>query len=299
MNPLTTIENFITIVEQGSITAAADKLEITPAAVSKRLQLLEQNLGTRLLTRNTRQIALTEAGEYYYHHNKSLLAEMERIDEHVQGMQRVLKGNLKLNLPMTYGKKRLTHLLVDFLKLHPDITINSSLDDAIIDVNRGEYDLVIRIGDLEDSDLVARKLEDISLLVVASPDYLAKHGTPQHPDDLKDHNCLNYTNSEQREFWRFYNPQGEIIRIKTRGSLSCNNGEALKIASLQGLGISMMPDFALQPELEQGTLVRLLTAYQTQRISAYAVYPSRQYLPEKTRALIHFLITNLNANSLH
>lgn len=299
MNPLLTIENFIVIVEQGSITAAADKLEITPAAVSKRLQSLEQSLGTRLLTRNTRQIALTEAGEYYYHHNKSLLAEMERIDEHVQGMQRVLKGNLKLNLPMTYGKKRITQLLVMFLKLHPDIAINSSLDDAIIDVNRGDYDLVIRIGELEDSELVARKLEDISLLVVASPEYLAKHGIPQLPQDLSDHNCLNYTNSEQREFWRFYDKKGQMLRIKTSGSMSCNNGEALKVATVQGLGISLIPDFALQPELEQGQLVQLLTDYRTQQLSAYAVYPSRQYLPEKTRALIHFLIANLNADSLH
>ncbi len=299
MNNLLAIESFITVVESGSITAAAEKLSLTPAAVSKRLQLLERYLGTRLLTRNTRQMALTAAGDYYFHHNRSLLSEMERIDKHVQDMQGVLKGNLDINLPMTYGKNRLAPLLAQFLLQHPDIHLDTCLDDSMIDVSRGNYDLVVRIGELEDSALIARKLEDISLYLLAAPAYLDRHGYPQTPDDLARHNCLQYTNTDQRDGWRFYHRDGAQHRVRTRGSLSSNNGEALKVAVLEGLGIALLPDFTLEGEIAAGTLVRLLPDFNAYPVSAYAVYPSRRYLPEKTRALINFLVASLNSDDLH
>lgn len=294
MNTLQMIDNFILVVEQGSITAAANHQCITSAAVSKRLKLLEQHLGTRLLTRNTRHISLTEAGEYYYHHNKNLLAEMQRVDKHVQDMQQVLKGPLKINTPMTYGKNRLTPMLVTFLELHPDIQLYSQLDDSFIDANNGEYDLIIRIGTLEDSELVARKLENISMRLVASPGYLQRHGTPTLPQHLQQHNCLHYTNMDQRSYWSFYDGTGKLERVKTQSSFSCNNGESLLIAAREGLGIALLPDFSFQSEIEDGLLIPLLPSCTFQDISAYAVYPSKRYLPEKTRTLINFLIEKLN-----
>ena len=299
MNNLQAIESFIAVVESGSITAAAEQLSLTPAAISKRLQMLERHLGTRLLTRNTRQMALTEAGDYYFNHNRTLLSEMERIDKHVQDMQRVLKGNLDLNLPMTYGKNRLAPLLARFLLKHPDIQLDTRLDDSMIDVSRGNYDLVVRIGELEDSALVARKLEDISLHLVAAPAYLEQHGRPVIPEDLALHNCLQYTNTDQRDGWRLYDRAGIQYRVRTHGSLSSNNGEALKMAVIEGLGIALLPDFTLEGEIERGTLVELLPEFNVHPISAYAVYPSRRYLPEKTRALINFLVDNLNSDGLN
>lgn len=294
MNPLVHIENFITIIECGSISSAAEKQDITPAAASKRLQQLEKNLGIRLLNRNTRQISVTEAGEYYYRHQKQLLAEIERIDAHVQGMQKQLKGNLNINMPMTYGKMRLTSLLVEFLHQHPDIRVSCQFDDAFVDVNSGEYDMVVRIGNLQDSELVARKLEDVRLVIVASPTYLKQQGHPTHPNQLSDHNCLHYTNMEQREYWFFTDPSGNSLRIKTRGNFTSNNGETLKTAATGGLGIVGVPDFAIEDELEQGKLIELFPEFGTIPISAYAVYPSRRYLPEKTRSLIDFLRHKLN-----
>ncbi len=299
MNTLQMIQNFIHIVEHESITAAAKDLVLTPAAVSKRLQLLEKNLGTRLFTRNTRKISLTEAGEYYYLHNKTLLAELERIDKYVQDMQGILKGQLKINLPMTYGKNRLSGIIVKFLKLHPDIQLTSNLEDTFTDVSSGEYDLVVRIGQLEDSELVARKLEDIQLLLVASPDYLKQHGTPQHPTQLTEHNCLQYTLVNRRDYWQFIDLQGNPLRIKTRGNLSSNNGENLRLASESGLGISLLPEFTLTNEIESGKLIPLLTDYKTSTLTSYAIYPSRRYLPEKTRALINFFITHLQQDHLN
>ena len=294
MNPIAHIENFITIIDCGSITAAAEKQDITPAAASKRLQQLENNLGIRLLTRNTRQIAVTEAGEYYYRHQKQLLAEIERIDQHVQGMQKQLKGNLNINTPMTYGKMRLTVHLAEFLRKHPEIRISCKFDDAYVDVNSGEFDLVVRIGNLQDSELVARKLQDVRLMIVASPDYLKTHGHPSHPDQLRKHNCLHYTNMDQREYWLFSDSSGNSIRVKTRGNFASNNGETLKTAATQGLGIVGIPDFAIDGELERGELIELFPDFSTIPLSAYAVYPSRRYLPEKTRSLIDFLRKKLN-----
>lgn len=294
MNPLSHIENFITIIENGSISSAAEKQDITPAAASKRLQQLEKNLGIRLLNRNTRQIAITEAGEYYYRHQKQLLAEIERIDEHVQGMQKQLKGNLNISMPMTYGKMRLTSLLVEFLRHHPDIQISCKFDDAYVDVNSGEFDLVVRIGNLQDSELVARKLEDVRLVIVASPDYLKQHGHPTHPNQLSQHNCLHYSNMDQREYWFFTDSSGHSLRVKTRGNFASNNGETLKTAASGGLGIVGVPDFAMGDELERGELIELFPNFGTIPISAYAVYPSRRYLPEKTRSLIDFLRNKLN-----
>jgi len=298
MNTLQMIQNFILVVEQGSITAAANKQSLTSAAVSKRLQQLEQHLGTSLLTRNTRRLALTEAGEYYYHHNQGLLAELERIDKHVQDMQQVLKGQLRINMPVTYGKNRLTPLLVKFLRLHPDIKIISQHEDTFTDASSGEFDVVIRIGQLEDSDLVARKLEDIATILVASPSYIKEHGLPQHPHDLQNHNCLQYTHADELNFMNFYNTEGRRERVKIRSNFQCNNGENLMVGASEGLGITWLPDFYFTSEIEDGSLVRLLPDYKFPSISAYAVYPSKRYLPEKTRSLIDFLIQNLNHDTL-
>lgn len=294
MNPIINIENFIAIVETGSISAAAEKQQITPAASSKRLQQLEQSLGIRLLTRTTRSQAMTEAGAFYYRHQKQLLDEIERIEEHVQGMQQQLKGVLNINMPMTYGKIRLNALLIKFVEQNPDIRINCQLEDAFVDVNGGEFDLVVRIGELQDSELVARKLEAVKLMILASPEYLQRNGHPVHPRELKQHNCLHYTNLEQKDNWKFYDPDGSVYRIKTQGNFSSNNGETLKQAALQGLGIAQIPDFAAEPEVLNGQLIPLLTDYITLDLYSYAVYPSRRYLPEKTRALIDFLRENLN-----
>ncbi len=296
MSRLAYMHNFVMVVDAGSITAAADKLELTVAAVSKRLKLLETDLGTRLLTRNTRQLALTEAGQYYYQHCCEILEEVTRVDQQLLAMQGKLSGTLRMNMPMTYGKLRLAKYLIRFLQQHPDIQLTAHLDDAYTDAASGEYDIVIRIGTLEDSRLIARKLENVYLLPVASPAYLAQHGMPLTPEALSEHDCLTYTNVSQREGWLFYDANGVETRVQVRGSLAANNGEVLKQAAIAGMGIVCLPDFELQDELLNGALVPLLPAYTGRTVSVYAVYPSRQFLPEKTRAVIDFLIHELQVS---
>lgn len=293
MSRLEYMHNFITVVDAGSITAAADKLELTVAAVSKRLKLLETDLGTRLLTRNTRQLALTEAGQYYYQHCREILDEVARVDQQLLAMQGKLSGTLRINMPMTYGKERLAKLLIRFLQQHPDIHLIAHLDDAYTDAASGEYDVVIRIGSLEDSRLIARKLERVYLQPVAAPAYLAQYGTPQTPEALSHHNCLTYTNVSLREGWLFYDQTGAERRVQVRGQFCANNGEVLRDAAIAGMGIVCLPDFEVKTALLNGTLVPILPDYTAQTATVYAVYPSRQFLPEKTRAMIDFLIHEL------
>lgn len=293
MSRLESMQNFVAVVDAGSITAAADKLGLTVAAVSKRLKMLETDLGTRLLTRNTRQLAVTEAGQYYYQHCREILEEVGRVEQHLQAMQGKLSGSLRINMPMTYGKVRLTKLLLRFLQYHPDIHLTMQLDDAYVDAASGDYDVVIRVGALDDSRLVARKLENAYLQAVASPAYLARYGTPQTPEELAAHHCLIYTNVSQREGWTFYDQAGKQISVHVRGQFCANNGEVLKQAAVAGVGIAFMPDFELEDALLTGELVRILPQYAAPPISVYALYPTRQFLPEKTRVVVEFLIHEL------
>ncbi|MBU0657084.1 MAG: LysR family transcriptional regulator [Gammaproteobacteria bacterium] len=293
MSRLEYMESFVAVVDAGSITAAADRLELTVAAVSKRLKMLESELGARLLTRNTRQLALTDAGHYYYQHCHEILEEVARVDQQLLAMQGKLSGVLRINMPMTYGKMRLTGLLIRFLQYHPEIHLTAHLDDAYIDAASGDYDVVIRIGRLEDSRLVARKLENAYLLPVASPGYMAAHGMPQSPEELSQHQCLHYTNVSHREGWLFHDAEGKEIRVQVRGQFCANNGEVLKQAAVANMGIALLPDFEVQEELLRGELVAVLPKYSASAVSVYAVYPTRQFLPEKTRALVEFLIHEL------
>jgi DNA-binding transcriptional LysR family regulator len=205
-------------------------------------------------------------------------------------MQGTLSGALRINMPMTYGKLRLSKWLLRFLQAYPDIHLTAHLDDAYTDAASGDYDVVIRIGVLDDSRLVARKLENVYLMPVAAPAYLHQHGTPQTPEDLAQHQCLHYTNISHREGWTLYDQAGAAHTVQIRGQLCANNGELLKQAAIAGLGIVLLPDFELSDALEKGKLVRILPDYSAQTVSVYAVYPSRQFLPEKTRTLVEFLI---------
>lgn len=293
MSRLEAMQQFAAVVDAGSITVAAAQLGLTVAAVSKRLKGLESSLGTRLLTRNTRQLATTEAGQYYYRHCREILDEVERVEQNLQAMQGTLSGTLHISLPMTYGKLRLGSLLLRFLQQHPAIRLLLHLDDAYVDAASGLYDVVVRIGVLDDSGLVARKLENAYLHVVASPAYLQAHGTPQTPAELVTHDCLHYTNVNVREGWCFYDQNGQQVRVAVRGRLGANNGEMLRQAAVAGLGIALLPDFEVQDALLDDSLVTLLPDYHATALSVYAVYPSRQFLPQKTRALIDFLIREL------
>lgn len=296
MSSVQQIQNFICIVDKQGISAAAIEQSISPAAASKRLQALEDQLGVRLLTRNTRSVALTEAGHYYYSHQQRIMHEMTRIDDYVKAMRGTIKGQLKINLPMSYGKYRINPMIVSFLKKHPEIEIHCDYDDAFVDVNSGDYDIVIRVGELVDSDVVARKLEPMKAIIVVSPLYLKQHDLPCQPKDLSQHNCLLYSNLKYRDIWSFEDKNNQQLAVKVKGNFSSNNGESLLQAAVEGLGISIVPQFLLRGELENGQLISLLDDYHLSCRNAYALFPSRQYLPEKIRVFIDYLVKQMTLN---
>lgn len=295
MNTLQQIQNFICIVDNQGISAAAQQQSITAAAASKRLQALEDYLGVRLLTRNTRSVAVTEAGHYYYSHQKRTLHELSRVDDYVKAMRGTVKGQLKINLPMSYGKYRLNPFLIRFLKEHPEVEIHCDYDDQLVDVNNGDYDVVIRVGSsMPDSDVVARKLETMTTILAISKDYQTENGMPNHPLDLKNHNCLLYSNMKNREMWTFKDANQKDIHVKVHGNFSSNNGESLTRAIKEGLGVGLIPQFLLNNEIEIEEVIPILTEYSLPEITAYAIFPSKQFLPEKIRVFIDFLVSNMN-----
>lgn len=289
MSHLQDIRNFLLIVDQGSISAAAEYQHISTAAASKRLQQLEHYLGTRLLTRNTRQQRLSEAGEYYYQQQKNLLSELDRVDEYVRDLQGLLCGELRINLPNLYGKLRLTSHLLAFARQHQGLKLDCHYSDDFTDAQAGEFDLIIRIGRLADSGLIARALQDIHIYVVASPAYLARHDALLEPQDLSHHNCLEYSYDPNHSHWNFVDSGGSPIRVATQGNFRSNDGDSIKQALMEHHGCALMPDFLVENELQNGELQRVLENFPIEGMKAWALYPNRHYLPEKTRKMIRHL----------
>lgn len=278
----------VEVVEAGTLSAAAEKHNVTSAAVSKRLRLLEERLGVKLLVRTTRHLRTTEAGALYYQRGKALLEEFNELEENIASTSERLCGSIRINAPLSFGMKALMEPIHEFMQLYPQLHITLHLDDRFIDILNSDYDLVIRVGNLEDSSLVAQRIANVRLLCCAAPSYLAKHGTPQTPHDLLKHNCLVYQHSMPMHIWEF-RQDGEELRIPVHGNLVANNGDILNQAAVLGQGIVYQPEFIAHATLESGELVEVLQDYAAFYVSAYAMYPTRHFLPMKIRRFIEFL----------
>ncbi|MFI0399573.1 MAG: LysR family transcriptional regulator [Thiolinea sp.] len=278
----------VEVVDAGTLSAAADKHNVTSAAVSKRLRLLEERLGVKLLVRTTRHLRTTEAGELYYQRGKVLLEEFNELEENIASTSERLCGNIRINVPLSFGMQVLIGPIHEFMQLYPQLHINLHLDDRFIDILNSDYDLVIRVGQLEDSSIVAQRIANSHLVCCAAPSYLAKHGTPQTPEDLVKHNCLLYQHSVPMHIWHFQKDKVES-HIAVHGDLAANNGDVLCQAAILGHGIVQQPNFITRNAVANGQLVQILTDYSSPLISAYAMYPTRHFLPMKIRRLIEFL----------
>lgn len=278
----------VEVVDSGTLSAAAEKHNVTSAAVSKRLRLLEERLGVKLLVRTTRHLRTTEAGELYYQRGKTLLEEFNELEENIASTSERLCGSIRINAPLSFGMKALMQPINQFMRLYSELHITLHLDDRFIDILNSDYDLVIRVGNLEDSSLVAQRIASIRLICCAAPSYLEKYSTPQTPQDLVRHNCLVYQHSSPMHIWEFRQNQAEI-RVPVQGNLVANNGDILNQAAVLGQGIVYQPEFIAHASLESGELVEILQDYTASYISAYAMYPTRHFLPMKIRRLIEFL----------
>ncbi|WED29474.1 LysR family transcriptional regulator [Vibrio sp. DW001] len=287
---------FVAVIECGSFSAAAEKLGMTKSAVSKRISVLEDNLRVRLFNRTTRKMTLTEAGEHfsdYARHSLALAQEGFTALSHYQGAPR---GTLKINAPMTFSRRHLVPYMKEFLDRYPDIKVILSMDDKVISMVEGGFDVGIRIGELKDSSLIARKLANCKSVVCASPKYITQHGIPNTPEDLSNHNCLYYSLFQAGVEWTFFQDK-QKIKIEPKGNFVVNNSDAIADALLQGLGICQMPTFLVYEYLANGQLVTLLDHYSLPNHAIFAVYPERKHLPEKVNVFINFMKEKLEESA--
>lgn len=300
MDKLRAMALFVKTVEQGNLSRAAQQAGISTAGVSRAVAELEAHLGVRLLQRSSRHLGLTEAGQSYFHHCRQVLAEIESAEAEVSAQLVSPSGTLKLNVPLSFGVRHLSPLWPRLLAQYPDLRLEMVLTDQTADLMEEGFDLAIRIRRLRDSSLVARKLAETRVLMVASPAYLQQHGTPAKLADLIHHHCLSYSYSSQRDEWEVvHRPSGKSERIAFHSRMRANNGDVLTEAARQGMGISMAPTFLVGDDLKQGTLVQVLPEYEAPAIGIHAVFPSRLYMPAKVRMLLDFLQEAFGPNPDH
>lgn len=279
------LEIFARIAGAGNMSAAGRELGLSPAVISKRLSHMEERLGARLFQRTTRQLKLTEAGEGFYSKIVSILHNIEEAEAFVSELNHKVAGLLRVTAPVGFSQKHIAPFLNDFLSRFPDLSIELILRDEIVDIVGESFDLAIRVGELNDSSLVARKLAPCRRVLCATPDYLAKYGTPRSLADLTSHSCIpfNYQN-----LWRLSGPKGtETVRVACK--LRSNCGVVLHDAHLQGMGIALRSTWAVAADLQSGALRVVLPQYrESSGVAVYAVYPCRQHVPAKLKAFIDY-----------
>ena len=290
MDRLTEMEAFATVVDQGGFTDAAKKMGISKSAVSKHVSSLEARLGARLLNRTTRRVSPTEIGLAYYDRARRVLNDAGEADALVTSMQSAPSGLLRISVATDFGVNHLSPVLGDFLGEFPDITVNMVLNNRYVELISEGFDMAIRIGELEDSTLRARKLTETSRRMVASPGYLKQYGQPQKIDDLNDHKLLHYSNQSNSAVWKLKAPSGEKRQVRTAGWLTVNDGQSLLNAAISGLGIAYLPSFLYADALAKGLVVEAIPDLPVDTQGIYAVYPPGRFTQPKVRAFIDFLV---------
>ncbi|RDE75144.1 MULTISPECIES: LysR family transcriptional regulator [Haemophilus] len=288
MDKLNAISVFCKVIETQSFTQAANQQNISVAMASKLVSQLEEHLKTRLLQRTTRKIVPTEAGMLYYQRCQAILLDLSEADSSISNMATSLQGNLLISVPRDFGLLYISPNLPKFIELHPNLHVEIEFEDKRVDLVAEGYDLALRIGYMQDSSLVARKISSSPMHFVASPSYLESRGTPLTPDDLEYHQGLLYKSSLNQVHWQS-TKANQIQRYKIQSKVVSNNGMALLEMTKAGLGISNSPSFFVKDALASGELVEILSEYKQKPLDIYVVYPNRRHLPAKVRAFIEFL----------
>lgn len=290
MARLAEIQVFIQIVDSGSITAAAERLDLAKSAVSRRLSELEARLRVQLFHRTTRKLTLTDSGRGFYERAVRILSDLEEAELAVSHAHQELQGPLKIAAPLTFGLRHLGPAINEFNLRHPQIQFEIDFNDRLIDVVQEGFDLAIRIAQLQDSSLIARRIATISLITCASPAYLEQHGAPQTLEELNTHTCLAYSYLENPAVWHYHDQHGNEMNIRVTPSLQANNGDYLLAAAIAGLGIVRQPRFIAYKAIQRGELIPILTDFTIPTLNAYAIYPPTRHLSQRVRAFVDFLI---------
>jgi DNA-binding transcriptional LysR family regulator len=290
MDRLTEMEAFATVVDQGGFTDAARKMGISKSAVSKHVSSLESRLGARLLNRTTRRVSPTEIGLAYYDRARRVLNDAGEADALVSSMQSAPSGLLRISVATDFGVNHMSPILGDFLADYPDITVNMVLNNRYVELISEGFDLAIRIGEMEDSSLRARKLTETAKRLIAAPSYFEQYGRPEKIDDLNDHKLLHYSNQSGGNVWKLTAPSGEKRQVRTQGWLTVNDGQSLLNACVSGLGIAYLPSFLYTDALAEGLVEEAIPSLPPETQGIYAVYPPGRYTQPKVRTFIDFLV---------
>lgn len=283
------MQHFVAVVEAGSFVGAAEVLRLSKAAVSRSVIELEARLGARLMQRTTRRLSLTEAGQAYFARCKQILADLDEADSAVGAVTGHPVGKLRINAPFSFGILHLAPLWGPFIERFPDVELEVTLADRLVDVIDEGYDAVIRISRMQDSSLVFRRLATTRILLCASPQYLERMGTPARLEDIADHKVIAYSYRAEGDTWRFATEDGER-EVLTRPHIRTNNGDTCRAVALAHQGLVLQPDFLISDDLTSGRLVEVLPECRGPELGIYAVYPSRKHLSVKVRALVDFLV---------
>lgn len=288
MDRVTSMAVFVKSVQAGSLAAAARHFGLSQAMVSKHVRSLEQSLGVRLLDLTTRRLALTEGGARYFERCVHILDDIDDANHEAMQLQGAPRGTLRLTAPVNFGELHLAPALADFLARYPDIVLDVQLGDRFSNLVDEGFDLALRIGSLPDSPLVARRLGASRLLTCAAPAYLARHGTPAHPDQLAAHRCLYLTSATAPAVW-WYEDAGRQVTVRVDGPLRTNSMALAAGAARQGLGIVFGPAFVFEPWIRSGELVAILAGFESRSLDIHALYPSRRHMAKPLRLLVDFL----------
>ncbi len=288
MDKLTSMTVFVRVAKAGSFAGGASELGISRAMATKHIMQLESSLGTRLFNRTTRSLSLTDVGASYLERCQQVLTDVEEMEAAVTHLQTEPRGVLKISAPPVIGATHITRAVAEFLKIHPDLTVDMILQSSPGDLIDEGIDIAIYLGDLDDTSMVARKLGSSPMVICASPEYLAKHGTPKTPEDLYQHSCLINWASTPRNKWKFKGKIG-YITVSVSGRMQSNVADANRIAAINGLGLVMLATYVVGRDIERGKLIPVLENYVLPPLDIHAVYPHRKYLSAKVRRFLDFL----------
>jgi DNA-binding transcriptional LysR family regulator len=286
---VTAMRVFTSVVEAESFAGAAEKLDLSRGMATRYVAQLEAHLGVRLLNRTTRRLSLTEAGSDYYERATQVLAMIDEAETSAAQNASVPRGTLRVTSSGIFGSKHLGAAIRDYLGRHPQMQIELSINDRLVDLVNEGFDLAIRVSAQIDPGLVARRITPVRLLACASPAYLKTHGTPNMPQDLARHNCLVYGHTVHQGGWHLRR-KGEECTVPVSGTLRGNNGDTLVSAAIEGLGVVFEPSFFVYEALREGKLVRVLPDWESVEVWVFAVYPNRKFLAPKVRSFIDFLV---------
>ncbi|WP_114765038.1 LysR family transcriptional regulator [Vibrio rhodolitus] len=276
---------FVRLASTHNISMAGQELGLSPAVASAHINKLEEGLGVRLVHRTTRKVSLTQEGEAFLPHAEDVLASVDAAKGAIGVGQASPSGTLRVTTPASFGRMHLMPALKNFLQAYPELSVDLRFSDSVLDLVEGGFDVAIRISELKDSSLVAKKIAGDPRIVCASPEYLAKYGTPQHPSELVEHNCVLLMGMDH---WSFETPQG-VVAIKAKGSIRVDNGDAMRDATSDGLGISINSKWSVYQEIASGKLVQILQDYPlTSNAAIWALYPSSRLMAPKVRAFIDY-----------